>query len=104
MQGLDLPEGTGLAVPLTLARVAEERRAALARGYAVAVDSFLAGMAAMALPLRDEGGRALGCLSIAGPAVRLTPARMAALAARLAETAARIGTLAAGSAFFRGRG
>lgn len=103
-QGLAPPPGSARAAPPTLADVAAARAQALAQGYAVAVDRFLAGMAALAVPVRGPEGAALGCLSIAGPAVRLTAARMAELAPALAETAARVGAAAAGSALFRGRG
>lgn len=72
-----------------------------ARGYAVAVDSYIPGMAAMAVAVRYRGaGPALGCLSIAGPAVRMTPARMADLAPTLQEAATELGTAAPGSHYF----
>lgn len=80
-----------------LARLAEAR----ARGYAVAIDSYLAGMAAMAVPVRRAGtGTAIGCLSIAGPSVRLDAARMAELAEPLALAADEIGSASRGSRFF----
>lgn len=89
-----------------LARLAEARQ----RGYAVAVDSYLAGMAAMAVPVRrpfDDDptgeGEVVGCLSIAGPSVRLDAARMETLAGPLAEAAAEIGTASRGSRFFAAR-
>jgi IclR family transcriptional regulator, acetate operon repressor len=86
----------------TLDDVARERLQALGRGYAVAVDTFLAGMAAMAVPVRAADGGMLGCLSIAGPAVRMGPDRMAALAPALQAAAVAVGNAAAGSALFRG--
>jgi IclR family transcriptional regulator, acetate operon repressor len=80
-----------------LARLAEARR----RGYATATDSFLAGMAAMAVPVRWMGTEEpIGCLSIAGPSVRFDPARMEALAGPLARAATEIGAAAAASRLF----
>ncbi len=80
-----------------LARLAEAR----ARGYAVAIDSYLAGMAAMAVPVRRGGtGEVLGCLSIAAPSVRLDLARMAMLAPALHAAADEIGAASRGSRFF----
>ncbi|MFT3975358.1 MAG: IclR family transcriptional regulator C-terminal domain-containing protein [Amaricoccus sp.] len=80
-----------------LARLAAARQC----GYAVAVDSYLAGMAAMAVPVRrPDDGNVVGCLSIAGPSVRLDAARMEALAPPLAEAAAEIGAASRGSRFF----
>ncbi|MDD2867863.1 IclR family transcriptional regulator [Neomegalonema sp.] len=75
---------------------------ARARGYAVAVDSYIPGMAAMAVPVRPHGeGPVLGCLSIAGPAVRMTPARMDELASRLQAAAVELGAAASGSSYFQ---
>lgn len=72
-----------------------------ARGYAVAVDSYIIGMAAMATTVRYRGdGPVLGCLSIAGPAVRMEPARMDQLAPLLREAANEIGSAASGSQYF----
>lgn len=95
-------DGTGPNAPhsmtLLLAHLAEAR----ARGYAVAVDSYIAGMAAMAVPVRHRGDApVLGCLSIAGPAVRMTAERMAELAPRLQQAAAELGAAAAGTGYFR---
>ena len=80
-----------------LARLAEAR----ARGYAVAIDSYLAGMAAMAVPVRRPvTGEVVGCLSIAAPSVRLDAARMAELAGPLQTAAEEIGSASRGSRFF----
>ena len=53
---------------------------AASRAFGNCVEYATPGMAAMAVPLRGRDGSAIGCLSIAGPAVRMTEARMAALA------------------------
>lgn len=67
----------------------------------MAVDSYIPGMAAMAVPVRYRGaGPVMGCLSIAGPAVRMTPARMAAMAPRLNDAATELGIAAPGSHYF----
>jgi IclR family acetate operon transcriptional repressor len=41
-----------------------------AQGYARQIDEFVDGIAAVATPIFDAGGRALGALSIAGPVAR----------------------------------
>lgn len=83
-----------------LARLASAR----AKGYAVAVDSYLAGMASMAVPVRrEDDGVVIGCLSIAAPSVRLDAARMDALAPILIRAAAEVGTASRGSRFFAAR-
>jgi len=81
-----------------LAILAETRR----RGYSIAVDGYIVGMAAMAVPVRyRDGGAVIGCLSIAGPAVRMTPERMEDLAPALAAAAAELGAASQASLFFR---
>ena len=58
-------------------------------------------MAAFAAPIRRKGdGAVLGCLSIAGPGVRVTPARMEDLKTALFEAADEIGAAAEASFFF----
>lgn len=95
-------EGAGPNAPHTLTALLGQLAEARARGYAEAVDSYIAGMAAMAVPVRYQGkGAVLGCLSIAGPAVRMTSERMAELAPKLQATAIELGEAAAGSQYFQ---
>lgn len=95
-------EGTGPNAPRSLTLLLEQLAEARARGYATAVDSYIAGMAAMAVPVRyHTNGPVLGCLSIAGPAVRMTAERMAELAPALQASAAELGEAAAGSQYFQ---
>lgn len=95
-------EGTGPNAPRSLTLLLEQLAEARARGYATAVDSYIAGMAAMAVPVRyHANGPVLGCLSIAGPAVRMTAERMAELAPALQVAAAELGEAAAGSQYFQ---
>jgi DNA-binding IclR family transcriptional regulator len=95
-------DGTGPGAPRSLTVLLEQLAQARTNGYATAVDSYIAGMAAMAVPVRYQGdGAVLGCLSIAGPAVRMTDARMQELAPRLQAAAAEIGEAAAGSHYFQ---
>lgn len=93
----------GWNAPGGLTALLADLAAARTRGYAVAVDSYIPGMAAMAVPVRHhgEGGAVLGCLSIAGPAVRMTPERMKDLAPRLQAAAAELGVAAGGSSYFQ---
>lgn len=95
-------ESAGPNAPRSLTLLLGQLAEARANGYATAVDSYIAGMAAMAVPVRYHGdGPVLGCLSIAGPAVRMTAARMAELAPRLQAAAAELGEAAAGSQYFQ---
>ncbi|WP_157017209.1 IclR family transcriptional regulator [Mesorhizobium xinjiangense] len=97
-------EEIGPNAPRSLTVLLQHLAEARARGYAVAVDSYIPGMAAMAVTVRYHGdGPVLGCLSIAGPAVRMTDERMAELAPRLQAAAAELGEAAAGSQYFQSK-
>lgn len=96
--------GSGAHVPSGPTELLSRLAMARQRGYAVAVDSYLAGMAAMAVPLRrPDDGVVIGCLSIAGPSVRLDAARMEELAGPLADAGAEIAAASRGSRFFAAR-
>lgn len=85
-----------------LMRIIEETRQ---RGYSVAIDSYIEGMGAMAVAVRAGGtldGPVIGCLSIAGPAVRFPTPRMEELAPSLFDAAAELGVAAPASQFFAG--
>lgn len=93
------PGGPG--APKTITDLLEILAETRSRGYAVAVNSYIIGMAAMAMPVLGNG-QVISCLSIAGPAVRMTPERMAELAPHLARAAEEIGMAASGSRYFPG--
>ena len=59
-------------------------------GYAVAVEEAEPGVTAVAVAIVPVGCGPVGTVSVAGPSLRLTPARIPDLAARLAETAAAL--------------
>ena len=99
------PAGSAAApgAPRTIAELMEVINGIRTRGYSVAVNSYIEGMGAMAVAVRAGGvanGRVLGCLSIAGPAVRLPIERMAELAAPLFDAAHDIGAASAASKYF----
>ncbi|HEY0214655.1 MAG TPA: IclR family transcriptional regulator [Paenirhodobacter sp.] len=88
-------QGLGVTDLMTLLRQTR------AQGYSVAVSTYLLGMAAMAVTVRfHQDGPVLGCLSIAGPAVRMSPDRMAELAPQLRAAADELGVAASGSQYF----
>lgn len=100
-QGLTPPESAAEGARLDMAGVLELLARTRSQGHAEAVDCFLAGMAAIAVAL-PGAERSTGCLSIAGPAARLTPARRASLLPALHETAAELAALAPASPLLRG--
>lgn len=104
-QGLGPPNpiasGTPKSMKDVLDRLAETRE----RGWGLVIDSADAGITAIAAAVRDRGGDVLGTVSIAGPTIRLTAARVQELAGSLKEAARQIATLQMGSPAMRpGRG
>ena len=69
------------------ARLERELAKIRARGYAIAVDELEQGLAAVAAPVFGADGAVVAALSISGPATRLGPDRIAALAPVLVEQA-----------------
>jgi DNA-binding IclR family transcriptional regulator len=70
--------------PALLAALADVRR----RGYGLAEQEAEPGVTALAMTIRHPAGRVLGTVSVAGPTLRLTPARYDALAVLVGEAAA----------------
>jgi DNA-binding IclR family transcriptional regulator len=69
---------------------APEGNAIRERGYASAVDELEPGLAAIAAPVFGPDGDAVAALSISGPTIRLTRARMIELAPHLITQAAQV--------------
>ena len=59
-------------------------------GFATAVDELEIGLAAIAAPVRGASGEVVAALSITGPTVRMTPARIEELQPELIEEADRL--------------
>jgi DNA-binding IclR family transcriptional regulator len=93
-------EPRGPKAPRTVAALLERLRLARKRGYALVVESSAPGTSAMAAPIRHRiGGRAIGVVSVAGPSVRLTEARMHAIAPLVLAAAAVLAEAADGSEY-----
>lgn len=100
-QGVRPPFEVGPNAPKTVSEVMAILEETRRKGYSVAVDSYITGMTAMAVPIRrSTDGNAVGCLSIAGPTVRFPAARMEELLEPLKEAAAEIGDASEASFFF----
>jgi DNA-binding IclR family transcriptional regulator len=93
-----LAYGAAELPPGELARLTDDTvvtRAALRRdleavrrdGYAMAIDELEAGLSAMAAPVRGPADRVIAALSISGPTLRLSHARVAELAPMLRDEA-----------------
>jgi DNA-binding IclR family transcriptional regulator len=82
-QGFGRPQDYGPKAPTTVKSLLGFLHAARVRGYAMIDEVFAPGMAAVAAPVQRPGRPAIGVISIAGPRLRLTPARIQALAPAL---------------------
>ncbi len=101
-QGFGTPEEYGPKAPTTVKQLLAFVDAAKKRGFSMIREVFAPAMSAMAAPVVVRGA-CIGVVTIAGPAVRLTDARMTALGAALVEVAGEIAGLSPGSALFRRR-
>jgi DNA-binding IclR family transcriptional regulator len=101
-QGFGRPQEYGPKAPTTVKTLLGYIHAARKRGYATIFEVFAPAMSAMAAPVVVQG-TAVGCVTIAGPAVRLNEARMHALSGALMETAREIAAVRSASSLFRGR-
>jgi IclR family transcriptional regulator, acetate operon repressor len=106
LQGLGRPEAFGPRAPRTAKALLQHLRATRKRGYSLTIQTFTPWMSAMAAVVRyGTAGDVRGTVSIAGPHIRLTEARMHELAPLLLAAAADLSEASPGSpAFSRARG
>ncbi|MDA7416783.1 IclR family transcriptional regulator [Xenophilus arseniciresistens] len=102
-KGLGKPEQFGPRAPTTIQGVMDYVKAARERGFSMINEVFAPGMTAMAAPVVNAQGTAIGVITIAGPAVRLTEERMRALGPVLCQTAADVAQASGASALFKRR-
>lgn len=80
--------------PLTITdrrRLQAELRITRARGYAIDDEEIVLGVRCVGAPVVDSSGQVRGAISVAGPAYRLTRARLELLGPEVAEAARRVG-------------
>ncbi|MCO6384407.1 IclR family transcriptional regulator [Oceanicola sp. 502str15] len=95
-------ETSGPNAPRGAAELLERLGETRARGYSIVIESFMAGMNAMAAPIRHpDNGQGIGTISISGPSVRFFQSTMEALGPRLMSAAEDLGKMAYASQFFR---
>jgi IclR family acetate operon transcriptional repressor len=102
-QGFGQPKDFGPNAPTTVKALLQYVHKARKRGFSTITEVFAPAMSAMAAPILSAGGGAIGVVTIAGPLVRLTPARMEELAEALLHTADEIRASSGASAMFRKR-
>ena len=103
-QGIER-EGEGSQAPVTVASLLECLHETRSRGYSRNRNSFLEGMAAMAHVIVDPiSGEPFGTVSIAGPSVRLTDARMDQFEPLLEQIAKELSDASRASNYFKSIG
>lgn len=100
-QGFGTPEEFGPRAPTTVKALMSCVRSARKRGFSTITEVFAPSMSAMAAPVRSRTGIALGVVTIAGPLVRLTEARMEELADPLLRCAEEIEAASGASTLFK---
>jgi DNA-binding IclR family transcriptional regulator len=98
-QGFGSRADYGPKAPTTVKALLGFLHAARVRGYAMIDEVFAPGMSAIAAPVLRRKD-AIGVISIAGPRIRLTPARMHELAPALLAAAAELGPISNASSLF----
>lgn len=101
-QGFGQPADYGPNAPTTVKALLAYVQTARKRGFSMISEVFSPSMTAMAAPVLAPSG-AIGVVTIAGPLVRLTEARMEELSEALLATADEIRAASGGSAMFKKR-
>jgi DNA-binding IclR family transcriptional regulator len=100
-QGFGSPDRYGPHAPTDAAALLKAIRAARRQGFAIAVETYAAGLSAISTPiLRPLGRGAVGLLAISGPSVRLSEEKLRALAPDLVAAAADLAQVAGASPLF----
>jgi IclR family acetate operon transcriptional repressor len=99
-QGFGSAEQFGPKAPTTMAQLSRIFKETRKRGFSMINEMFAPGMSAMAAPVQREGEAAIGVITIAGPNVRLTEARMLELGAPLLAMTAELAMASRASPIF----
>jgi IclR family acetate operon transcriptional repressor len=99
-QGFAKPNDYGPKAPTTPTALLKAIRQARRQGYAIAIDTYAPGLAAISTPIALRGKGTVGVVAISGPSVRLTEAKMQSLVPQLLATAADIANAAGASPLF----
>ncbi len=99
-QGFGKPSDYGPNAPTSPTALLKAIRQARKSGYAITVETYARGLAAISAPILRNGKGAVGVLSISGPSVRLTEDKMRAFAPDLVAAAAEIASASSASPLF----
>jgi IclR family transcriptional regulator, acetate operon repressor len=99
-QGLGQPQDFGPNAPTSLQAVMAQVHTTRQQGYSLTVETYSLGLSAMSAPVRLAALPAMGVLTLAGPTVRFTEARMRELAPELLSVCAQLAAASGASPFF----
>jgi DNA-binding IclR family transcriptional regulator len=99
-EGFAKPADYGPQAPTSPTALLKAVRTARKQGYAITVDTYAPGLAAISAPIVPQGKGAVGVLAISGPSVRLTEEKMRSLAPDLLAAAADIANASGASPLF----
>jgi DNA-binding IclR family transcriptional regulator len=99
-QGFGSREQFGPHAPLTVKALAKILHDTRKRGFSMINEMFAPGMTAMAAPIQRPGEAAIGVITIAGPLIRLTEARMLELGPPLMAVAGELALASTSSPIF----
>lgn len=103
-QGFGQPQDYGPQAPTTVKALLAHLETTRLHGFSRIVEVFAPGMSAMAAPIRRGNGPVIGVVTIAGPLMRLSEARMQALGPALLDTTHELALTSSGSALLKNRG
>lgn len=102
-QGFGRPEDFGPRAVTSVKPLLACLKATRQRGYSMIVEVFAPAMTAMAAAIQTADGSVIGVVTIAGPMVRLTEARMVALGPALLDTTRQLAQASGASPLLKKR-
>ena len=100
-QGFGVAEDFGPGAPRSMKAVLPFLRATRERGFALIENVFATGMGSVGAAVRLRNGAVVGVVTIAGPLLRFTGARMAATGEALLQAATDLAQSSSASPFFK---
>ena len=98
--GFGDPKDFGRNAPTTIKALTKLLQAARKRGFSMISEMYAPGMASMGAPVQPPGQPAIGVLTLAGPVIRMTEARMLAIGPDLVAAAKELARASAASPMF----
>lgn len=99
-QGFGKPSDYGPNAVTSPTALLQALRRTRKQGYAIAIETYVPGLAAISMPVQRNGDGAVGVISISGPTVRLTEERLRSFVPDLRLATAEIAAVSSASPMF----